>query len=63
MEAGVMRWTPRSCSRKCSCCISKVRLVKALYSASKLDLETVGCFFDLQEMREYPRKTKKINTK
>ena len=31
----------------------------ARYSASVDDLETVGCFFDFQDMRESPRKTQK----
>ena len=29
----------------------------ALYSASADDLETVGCFFDLQDISESPRNT------
>jgi len=31
----------------------------ALYSASEEDLETVGCFLALQDMREDPRKKQK----
>ena len=34
---------------------SDVALAIALYSASVLDLETVTCFFELQEMRFFPR--------
>ena len=34
---------------------SDVALAIALYSASVLDLETVTCFFELQEMRFVPR--------
>jgi hypothetical protein len=39
-----------------------VRLAKALYSDSELDLETVVCFLDFHEMREDPRNTQKPET-
>lgn len=39
--------------------ISAVVEAIALYSASELDLATVGCFFEHQEMQFAPRKTQK----
>ena len=38
---------------------SDVALAIALYSASVLDLATVACFFELQEIRLLPRYTRK----
>ena len=47
----------RSLNKYCSHCNSQVKLAKALYSASELDLDTVDCFLDFQDMRELPRNT------
>jgi hypothetical protein len=38
---------------------SAVALAKDLYSASVLDLDTVACFLELQDIRFDPRKTAK----
>ncbi|MCI62208.1 hypothetical protein A2U01_0083465, partial [Trifolium medium] len=43
-------------------CNSQVRLAKALYSDSELDLEIVVCFLDFHEIREEPRNTQKPET-
>ena len=37
--------------------ISQATLAMALYSASAEDLDTTPCFFDLQEIKEYPKYT------
>ena len=39
-----------------------MRLAKALYSNSELDLETVVCFLDFHEMREEPKNTQNPET-
>jgi len=37
--------------------ISQEVVARAIYSASKDDLEMVSCFFDFQDMSESPKKT------
>ena len=37
--------------------ISQATLAMALYLASVEDLDTTPCFFDLQEIKEYPKYT------
>lgn len=41
-------------------CNSHVAVDNAQYSASKDDLEMVGCLFALQDIRELPRKKMKL---
>jgi hypothetical protein len=48
---------PISCNKDCIHITSTVVLDRALYSASVLDLEMVGCFLALQETRFGPRNT------
>jgi hypothetical protein len=49
--------TFKSCNMNRSQVSSKHVLAIARYSDSADDLETITCFFDFHEMREFPRKT------
>ena len=51
--------TPSSLSKVSTQIASAAPLAKALYSASVLDLETVGCFLELHETRFDPTNTAK----
>ena len=51
--------TPRSRRRECNHCTSQSICVKAIYSASADDLETVCCFFDRHEIGLSPKKVQK----
>ena len=54
-RTGTRCWdTPSSLSSDSTQMASAAPFAKALYSASVLDLDTVGCFFELQEMRFGP---------
>lgn len=50
----------RSLNKLCSHCGSQVREAKDLYSASVDDRETIGCFFNFQQINEEPRRTQKL---
>ena len=52
---------PKSQTKKVNHLISHVEDAVALYSASHEDLDVVLCFFDPQDMRAFPRKTKSSN--
>ena len=51
--------TPSSLSKDSTHMASAAPFASALYSASVLDLETVGCFFELQEIKFGPTKMAK----
>lgn len=59
-DVGLKLWAVKSFNRCCKHVISQVVVAIAWYSTSVVDLETVSCFFDSQEINDEPRNTQKL---